>query len=104
MSEQRIAHGRNSKGTFGEASPWQRISPYKTRPELSRLLDDLHASLPGRIESYQQDEDFWPAFQRAADPIKAVAMGFNLDYVNDRIDSMTAEFRTGRSHLRKPQQ
>ena len=98
MSEQRIANGRIGKGKFGEASPWQRISPYKTRPELSRLLDDLRASLPKMIERYRQDDHFWSAFQRAADPIKAVAMGFNLDYVSDRIDSMTAEFPMHRSY------
>ena len=104
MSEQRIANKHISKGKFGQAFQWQRISPYKTRSELSRLLDDLHASLPGMIERYQQDDDFWPVFQRAADPIQAVAMGFNLDYVSDRIDSMTAEFRADRSARSKLQQ
>ena len=91
MSEQRVAAGGIGKDKLGEAMPWQRTFPYQTRLELSRLLDELRASLPWMIERYKQEEDFWPAFRRAAHLIKAAAMGFNLDYVNDRINAMAAE-------------
>ena len=96
MSEQRVATASVGIGKPGEAFPWQRTFPYKTRPELSKLLDELQASLPGMIEKYGQGEDFWPTFQRAAERISASAMGFNLDF-SDRLDAMSAELRSKES-------
>ncbi len=57
------------------------------------------------IERSRQDEDLQAAFQRATDPIKTFAMGFNLDYVTDRINAMAAELRSEKvGSIRKPEQ
>ena len=105
MSERRVATGSPDTGKPGEAVAWQRISPYKTRAELSGLLDEVRTALPLLIERSQRDEDLQAAFRRATDPIKTLAMGFNLDYVTDRIAAMAKELRSEAfGSIRKPQQ
>lgn len=93
MSEQRIATGSAGNAQPIDVIGWQDASVYKSRADLSRLLDDLHATLLRLRNSGDRDETIRTTFQRAADAITAVAMGFNLDYVTDRINAITAELR-----------
>lgn len=97
MSVQRVALGRSNTSKLPQGVAWHSTSPYKTRAELSDMLDDLQLSFPQMLETFETHDSFWGAFQTTADSIKKVAMGFDGDYVAERLDAMKTQLSSAAS-------
>jgi hypothetical protein len=93
VQRNRVAVGFGNDEPQAASLPWRPATPYRTRAELCRQLDDLRTTLPAMTDDRALDGGFWPAFQREAESIKRSAMGFDIDYVVDRIEAMTTALR-----------
>lgn len=62
----------------------------KSRAELDTQLKKLETLLPGLVQQYTNDADFWVAFAGMADRIKNAALADDYTYVRERIDAMLA--------------